>query len=298
MLDEFHFLRPWWLLLLVPTAILVVSILRRESGEGRWRGLIAPHLLPHLLVGEARTPRLRPGVLVAVLAVFGILGLAGPTARRLPSPFTADEIAVAIVVDCGATMDTEDVEPSRVERAGQKVRDLLEKRRGVQAALFAYAGTAHRVMPFTGDAGVVSTFAATLRPALMPEQGDVTAEALERADRELRDLGKPGAIVLLTDGFRPNSARVRAPVHILGVARSLDEVALRAAAARWGGTYRRVTPDDTDVVDLANSIERRLAPAADENRQDRWDDAGYWLVVAMLVPAAFWFRRGWTVRHD
>src|SRR5262245_29250472 len=49
----FHFLRPWWLLALVPTALLLALILRRERPEVQWSGVIAPHLLRHLIV----TPR-------------------------------------------------------------------------------------------------------------------------------------------------------------------------------------------------------------------------------------------------
>ena len=47
---EFHLLRPWWLLLLLPAVTLLWLMLRRESGSNAWRGVIAPHLLRHLLV--------------------------------------------------------------------------------------------------------------------------------------------------------------------------------------------------------------------------------------------------------
>ncbi len=34
----FHFLRPWWLAALVPTAFMLWLILRRERAEVQWGG--------------------------------------------------------------------------------------------------------------------------------------------------------------------------------------------------------------------------------------------------------------------
>ena len=48
---------------------------------------------------------------------------------------------------------------------------------------------------------------------------------------------------------------------------------------------------------LAARVESNLQAVAPENGGQAWDDAGYWLVIAMLLPVAFWFRRGWTVHH-
>jgi hypothetical protein len=60
------------------------------------------------------------------------------------------------------------VQPSRLERAAQKIRDLLAERRGTRSALIAYAGSAHLVMPLTRDADLIARFAAELSPDVMP----------------------------------------------------------------------------------------------------------------------------------
>lgn len=299
---EFHFLRPGWLALIVPAALLVWQMLRRESGSTAWSGIIAPHLLPYLIVGEEQRSIVRPAVLLAVLWCIGILAIAGPTHERQPAPFADDQIAVAIIVECSETMNSQDVQPSRLERAGQKVSDFLSKRPDIQASLFAYAGSAHRVMPFTTDTEILSSFASELSTDIMPIPGDAAAAAIALANSELRELGKPGAIVLLTDGVDPEQvsqaiAADGAPVHIFAFGRALDEVALKAAANSLGGSMTRVTPDEQDVVRLAGMVESNLQAAYSEEGGERWKDLGYWGVLLMLLPGAFWFRRGWTVRH-
>ena len=58
-LDQFHFLRPWWLLV-VPLALWLHFRLRRVfSAAAQWREAIAPHLLAHLMVAGRDARRMR-----------------------------------------------------------------------------------------------------------------------------------------------------------------------------------------------------------------------------------------------
>ena len=58
-LNNFHFIRPWWLLAL-PLGLLLLSVLkRREPGESLWHKVCDQHLLEHLLTGEGRIEQKR-----------------------------------------------------------------------------------------------------------------------------------------------------------------------------------------------------------------------------------------------
>jgi len=46
----FHLLRPHWLWALVPIAVIALLLARQGSAAARWRGVVAPHLLEHLIV--------------------------------------------------------------------------------------------------------------------------------------------------------------------------------------------------------------------------------------------------------
>jgi Ca-activated chloride channel homolog len=80
------------------------------------------------------------------------VGLAGPSWERLPQPVEQRTDALVIVLDLSLSMFAEDVAPSRVVRARQKIADILRQRDEGLTALVAYAGDAHAVVPLTDDA--------------------------------------------------------------------------------------------------------------------------------------------------
>ncbi len=42
-LTYFHFLRPWWAVLIVPWALIILVMNRRAEGNTQFEGIIAPH---------------------------------------------------------------------------------------------------------------------------------------------------------------------------------------------------------------------------------------------------------------
>lgn len=313
-LETFHFLRPAWLLMLLPAAAVVVSMLRRQDPATAWRGVIAPNLLEHLVVrGAARRSRLRPVLVMAAAWAIGIAALAGPAWEKEPNPLSEDQSALFIVLKVTPDMLAEDIQPNRLRRAAQKIADLLALRPGARAGLIAYAGSAHLVVPLTSDPDVISFFVADLAPDLMPVEGDEPVAALAMAGRRLRESGLPGSIVLVADSVDPSFVdgigslheEGAADIHVYAVAAgpevvpppgsppapALDEEAMRSAAAAGGGALVLITPDDSDVRQLAGRVERSLA-SAPAQEGERWKDVGYfllWPLVLILLPA---FRRG------
>ncbi|MGD8844368.1 MAG: hypothetical protein PVI54_02610, partial [Desulfobacteraceae bacterium] len=79
---DFHFLRPFWLLSLLPGLALWWHIRRRQDRVALWRQFIDPHLLEHLLVGEMKQRPFRPiNVLLGIWALSAV-ALAGPTWQK------------------------------------------------------------------------------------------------------------------------------------------------------------------------------------------------------------------------
>ena len=103
-LGQFHFLRPWWLLALVPALLLVWAIHRQQDAVRPWRGVIAAHLLPHLLISGGPQHRLQPVHLLLLAWLLAILAVAGPTWRLEPAPFAEDTAALVIAVEVTPTM--------------------------------------------------------------------------------------------------------------------------------------------------------------------------------------------------
>ena len=86
MLTEFHFLRPWWLLVLVALIIALYLVRKRRLTSRRWERVIDSRLLPFVLVGDSSGTRMGSIVALGVAGVLAIVALAGPAWQRLPQP--------------------------------------------------------------------------------------------------------------------------------------------------------------------------------------------------------------------
>lgn len=184
-LDQFHFLRPFWLLL-VPLAIWVHLRLRRSfSASTQWQSVIPEHLLKHLVVSGRNRKRVRPYHLFTSSIILAALALAGPAWERQVTPFTQDKAPLIIALKLTPTMLSTDQAPTRLERAKQKIQDILDRRKGARTAVIAYAGSAHAVLPLTDDSQLIELYLASLFPSLMPREGDEAGAALELAQKML-----------------------------------------------------------------------------------------------------------------
>lgn len=301
-LAVFHFVRPGWLAL-VPAALALWWSVRARSQVGTelLPGL-APHLAAALRIGGERGPRLLPIDAVAAVLALVALGAAGPTWSRVPSPFVAETAPLAIALSASESMATEDVAPSRMERAKQKILDLLDARGGARTALVAYAGTAHRVVPLSEDPAVLKPFIEGLSPDVMPEPGRNAAAALALASEALESESVPGAILFVLDALSgadvPAFAQHAAAggVGVVFLAVGSAEADLDVLERVPGASVVSLTPDTSDV----QTLERRVASAyrdalAQDDRQ-AWEERGWMLAWPAALLTLACFRRGFTLR--
>jgi len=326
--QQFHFLRPAGFALLLPLALVLWYLLRRQGSSRGWEAVCDPALLPHVLIGEQSARQRQSLWPVALAGILATLALAGATWSRLPQPVFSSTQALVIVLDLSRSMNATDVAPSRIERARFKVADLLRMRREGQAALIVYAGDAFTVAPLTDDAATLQSQLPALTPDIMPAPGNRAAAALARARELLRQAGLGrGDVLLITDEVEGDAAvNAAATLHgqgyrvsVLGVGTAegapvplpdgsflkddkgeivipaLVERPLRQLAAAGGGIYQRIAVDDADINALSALLDQRPSEAetkATELQADIWRDQGPWLVLALLPLAALAFRRG------
>lgn len=301
-MSQFHFLRPLWLLAIAPAAIIVWRLWRTTDDRRVWQGIVSDELLPHLMVGTETIHRVRPVHLLGAGWILGTLAMAGPTWHKEPAPFADDAATVVVVLKVAPSMLTEDVQPNRLARSVQKIRDLLKLRPGAKTALVAYAGSAHRVLPPTNDADVVNSFAAELGPGIFPRDGDAAAEALVMATDILNKSGQRGWLLWITDSVAADQqvavkkiAASVAPVSLLAPEKAGAEFdAVRQTSRAIGGEFVSLTPDDADVKQLLRRTVFSNIP--DGAGGERWRDAGYILLPVVVLLTLAWFRRGWVVR--
>jgi Ca-activated chloride channel family protein len=328
--SNFHLLRPMWLWALIPAVGLWVLMLLEQSSAWRWRAVIAPHLLGHLVRHPRRRPWTRPTLFALPCFVIIILALTGPTWERQKTPFVQDEASLVVALDLSQSMDAIDVQPTRLQRAQQKIRDLLVLRPGARTGLIAYAGSSHMVLPLTDDAKVIEMYLVSLETGLMPVAGKNPEKALKLAEEMLAKETTPGTILFVTDGLAekysaafaehkkasPHQVLVLAvgtskggPVRLgkegflkdargQRVISALDRKGLEALERQAGIYVLGTTLDDRDVEKLIRRVNTHLKSVQAVDERIPWEDYGYYLVFSAVPLALLWFRKGWTVRWE
>ncbi|WDE96207.1 VWA domain-containing protein [Lentisphaera profundi] len=317
MLNNFHFIRPQFLWILIPMTLLAYLLIKKHHVIHLWSKVIAPHLLEHLLIESGNPSRIRPHHIFCLLAYISIFSLAGPSYKKEASPFTEDKAALVIILKTTPSMLAQDIQPNRLTRATQKIHDLLELRPGTKASLIAYAGSAHIVLPLTEDHRIISSFASELDPSIMPKEGSALPDALKLADKILKQGSIPGSVLLITDAITKqeqeniSSSQFSFAVQVYAsagpagtkvpidspIVQALDIKALNQLASRLRGSLVHMTVDKSDLVQLDTKIENSMQASLKEGGE-RWQDSGYYLVPFLLLLSLMWFRKGWRLNYE
>lgn len=319
MLTDFHFLRPWWLLALVPAALLLVLLFLHRKPNSPWHQLIASHLQPVLL--GARLLRKKQPLALPLLALCWLLttlALAGPTWQKLPQPAFALKKATVLVLDMSMSMRATDMAPNRLTQQRFAALDFTEQLKEGELALLSFAGDAFVISPLTPDHNNIRLLIPDLKPEIMPAQGSNLFAALQQADNLLRQAGYPrGDVVVFTDGFDNNSLRDiqdklnnwphrlsilgfgssdGAPVQLENgellksasgavVLPRLPKAQLAQLARQSGGVYLDAHNNPSAVASLIAQPALSALDDADASRQiqgDQWQDNAVYLVWLLL----------------
>jgi len=328
-METFHFLRPWWLLGLIPLAVLGFLLYRRAKGTSQWEDLCDAHLIPHVLVGTGATLSTWPLFLVSLGWCLAIVALAGPAWSSRSQPLFRTQSPLFVVLDLSQSMDAQDVRPSRLTRARHKVLDILRRRKEGQTGLIVYAADPYVVSPLTDDTKTIAAMIPALQTDLMPVQGSRADLALRKADHLLEQSGlSKGHLLLITDEVDKERVQPVFPslrekgrqISIIGVGTAegapiplreggflkdgtgslvipqLDSGILRELARLGGGRYADLTVGDQDlewVLPEERGPHSAEGMKATKRSTVQWQEEGPWLVVALLLLAAPAFRQGW-----
>ena len=301
-MSTFHFLRPEYLLFLLPAWGLVFWLLKQQNDTHKWQKIIEPKLLKHLLVNdESSVSKTRIAVPwhLALFLTLLILALSGPSWKLKASPFSQDETKVAFLMYVGESMLSTDIMPSRLSRATIKMEELLGNRNDLHALLLAYSGTAHLVLPLTGDHEILKTFAQALDPTIMPLKGNNIQSALLLAQKSLKS--KAGSLVVITDAISASSVKLAVKNGLKKehniilwqmASTQLSSVSdFKRAASVLGADYVPYSANNEDVSKVLSLIETNFKNAAQEDNS-RYEDGGYMLIPLLFLLLLFWARQG------
>ena len=327
---NFHFIRPEWLLALIPAIMIAVLLFKRYERSTAWADTIDRELMPFLLVQPPKKPSVNPLPILLLAWVLSILAAAGPTTQKMPQPILEREDALVIVLDLTWSMYASDVTPSRLINAKRKITDLLMARKEGTTGLIVFAGDAHAVSPLTDDNKTILALLSTLGPEMMPAPGSALAPALTLARSLFVSAGAAtGRVLVITDEVRDPQAALRAasalsnqyPLSLMIVgtqsgapirlpqsmgdkflkdtqgslvipAVNFDDISRFANTSGAALTELNLLNDDLSVwLEPPSRLDDSFRVV--ERDFDLWEELGPYLILILIPLAILGFRRGW-----
>ena len=124
-LHDFHFLRPWFLLLLILPFALYLSYFKSGNAQSSWQKLIDKRLLNYLLIKGSAKKRKLFTLSALIASIIAVLAISGPSFNKIEVPYFENQNPVIIALNMSSDMKENDISPSRLSRAKYKINDFL-----------------------------------------------------------------------------------------------------------------------------------------------------------------------------
>ena len=187
------------LLVLLPLALIFIAVLRWKR---KVRKALGDEELINKLTSNYSSQLFRLKFIAVLIAIAtGIFALAN---LRKPAEGEGEKragIDVMIALDVSKSMLSQDVKPSRLDKAKQCVSLLIDALGNNRVGLVVFAGQAVLQMPLTSDVAASKLYLSNATPDAVPLQGTDINNALDICSSSLDTKEKKyKAVVLISDG--------------------------------------------------------------------------------------------------
>lgn len=198
----FRFENPDYLFLLIIIPVLAfISLIigkRRKKAIAKFGN---PDLLEPLMPNAST---IRPIIkfylmLMALIAI--IFTLAGPQFGSKLETVKRKGIEIMIALDVSNSMNAQDIQPSRLDRAKRAIYQLVNKLQNDKVGLIVFAGQAYTQLPITTDYPSAKMFISSINTGIITTQGTAIGTAINRCMNSFssqEDINR--AIIVITDG--------------------------------------------------------------------------------------------------
>ena len=162
-----------------------------------------------------------------IAIMFLCIAASGPKIGTLTKPINRRGVDLVIALDTSISMNSDDVSPSRLEKAKFELGKLIKKLKGDRVAIIVFAGTSHIYLPLTTDYEAALLFLDEIDTKMIPSQGTSISSAINTAITAYQDDPEKFKVILLvSDGedhegeaiqISENSAKVGMIVNTVGV---------------------------------------------------------------------------------
>lgn len=304
-MTEFHFIRPLWLLMLVPLLVLLGFMFRKTASLTAWSKVCDEHLLPYLIQTNGHGRQRYSYALLLASAVMMIISLAGPTWSRFPVPTYQRIQPRVVILDMSDAMMVNDLRPDRLSRAKFKLHDLFQHQDVGQFGLVVYTGEPFVVSPLTDDGQTIDALLSALTPDIMPVDGQKLSTALEQAGELITEAGFQGGQLLVLTAATPSREAMVMAKKLASQGVYTSVMPILSAGVSHSPLFKELstvgqgelipfsdTSQDLEQWLLATRLNQQYV-ASLENDIPVWLDEGRWFLIPALVLLLPVFRRGW-----
>lgn len=299
--QDFHFLRPYWLLALVIPVLLFGMIMGKTYVQSAWSKVCDKNLLDFLLVKGSGQKGNYLKYSMPFSALFLVIALTGPTWMKKDNPALSMDNPVMILLNMSGEMWNKDVSPNRISRAKYVVKDLASTLKNTESGLIVYSREPFVITPLTEDGAIIDNLLPALEMNIMPQDGDRLDRAVDLAVERMKNVGfSNGNIIVLTSNIGERFDKVLESVakashegfdvNIINM-NSAENDKLKMVADKGNGVYLRYNQSLSSLIDKINDITMKEIKQS-QNMQTVWMDNGWYFLWFPLILLLGYFRRG------
>ena len=299
-IQNFHFLRPWYLLLMIVPVIVYFIYYQQLNAISSWEKVCDKNLLNFLLVKGSSIQRRIIFYLCSIGLLFAVVSASGPCWVKKEVESVSNSVPIMLVLNLSSDMMQQDVTPNRLTRAKYAISDLLTEVKQASKGLIVYAGEPFLITPITEDSEIIKNLLPNIDFDIMPENGDRLDLALRLAqDSLLNGNWQQGQIIVFTSDIGQDFAKsLQIAEQIASQGFSIDIVnvslqnndKLLKLADKGNGKYVSVNNISQLSQYINQSIFTELKKS--QNKITQWLDYGYYLLIVPLLCCLYLFRRG------
>ena len=228
---------------------------------------------------------------------------------------------LVFLIDVSKSMDAQDINPTRLERAKRHINLFLDELMGDRVAIVAFAGNAVTVCPLTTDYAALKLIVSNLSSETVTDYGTNVGAGLKRAGDLFQQESSAKTIILLSDGEDLeaegiNQARLLAQqgivIYTLGIGTpegspimiqnergqneyakddkgnvivtQVDIMGLHMIAEISSGQFYMISPNYAEIFDILKQIQSNEQTKSSTRQYFRYKEQyHYFLILAMAL---------------
>lgn len=300
---EFHWLRPWWLLALLPVLVLAIYWWFRPQKQNDWQNICDKPLLNYLKHVQSNRQWILTWFTIVWSLSCMVLALAGPSWHRDKVHLGQVQKPVMILLELSTHMMLDDISPSRLDRTKFLIEDWLKSYPDMQWGMMVFSKMPFLVSPLTSDTQNILNFLPVLNPQLLPVNGYDLQHSLKKSLEVMAQAGVENGKVVIISTHQPTGKDLKSiellSKHGIEIAwvedAPLTKNHLMDIYAKLFSFWNIRYASEMGAIWLKKGfIEQKYQRSSNDVWQ--WKDEGRWFLWFGMLPLVMVFRKGWFLR--